>query len=154
MNKSPEVDPLAAFPDPKHPPADAELTEALGPAWPKVGEVLHRLHTAHPHVTGAWQFSARSGWYQVQLLKKRRLLYLVPKRGSFRLMMILGRRAVASLKGGPLSRRVTALLTGARHYPEGIAFEFDPASLDAELLNGLLEAKISPTPAGHENPRH
>lgn len=145
MKTSAPMDPLAAFPDPARPPDDSALEGALGPAWPAIGGIIRHLHATHPAVTSAWQFSKQSGWYQLQILKKRRLLYLVPKRGGFRLMMILGRKAVASLQGGPFARRMTALLKTARHYPEGIAFEFGPDSTDSDLLVGLLEAKISPS---------
>ena len=144
MKKLQEIDPLAAFPDAKHRPASSDLPARLGPSWPKIGEILNRLRAAHPEVMESWQFSTRSGWYQVQLLKKRRLLYLIPKKGAFRLMMILGRKAVASLQAGPFARQMNSLLKNARHYPEGIAFEFDQTSLDPGLLVALLEAKVSP----------
>ena len=137
------MDPTAAFPDQRKEPTLKKLAAALGPAWPKVEVIRQRLHAAHPEVQDSWQFSARSGWYQVPIQKKRRLLYLVPKRGGFRLMIILGRKAVASFHGGPLARPVATLLKTARHYPEGIAFEFSPASLNPGLFLGLLEAKLA-----------
>lgn len=144
MKPSPEIDPAAAFPDSGHMPGESDLKHALGTAWPPIDEILARLHAAHPDVTSAWQFSRQSGWYQVQLLKKRRLLYHIPKRGDFRLMMILGRKAIARLQAGPFAARVTRLLKTAMRYPEGIAFTFDHASTDPDLLTAFLEAKISP----------
>ncbi len=147
MKASLATDLAAAFPDATHRPDESELPGVLGEAFPPVGEVLNRLHAHHPDVTSAWQYSGQVGWYQVQLLKKRRLLYLVPKRGNFRLAIILGGKAVATLKAGPLASRVTRLLKNTRHYPEGTMFEFDRTSLDPDLLTDFLEAKLNPTPS-------
>lgn len=146
MKATPRLDPSAAFPDAQHRPDDRELPGALGDSFAPFGELIGRLHARHPEVTSAWQYSARAGWYQVLLLKKRRLLYLVPKRGDFRLMMILGRKAVETLKTGPFGAHVTRLLKTTRHYPEGTMFAFDRTSLDPDLLTDFLEAKLDPAP--------
>ncbi|HEY8995138.1 MAG TPA: DUF3788 family protein [Lacunisphaera sp.] len=144
MKAPPEIDPLAAFPDSKRAPRVAELAAALGPTFLPLGLILDRLQAAHPEVTAVWRFSARSGWYQVQLLKKRRLLYLLPQRGDFKLTLILGGKAVARLLAGPFARRVAWLLKTAKRYPEGTMFNFKGATADPRLLAALLEAKISP----------
>ncbi|HWA28933.1 MAG TPA: DUF3788 family protein [Lacunisphaera sp.] len=146
MKLKPEIDPAAAFPDSLHMPAEQELAAAVGPAYSPAHETILQLHAAHPTVTTAWQFSPRCGWYQVHLLGKRRLLYLVPKRGAFRLAMIVGRKAVARLQGGPYGRRIAKLLKSAKHYPEGIAFDFDHHSTDPGLIAALIEAKVQPNP--------
>lgn len=136
-----------------HLPGEDDLKRALGPAWVPVGALVTHLHATHTGVTAIWQFSPRSGWYQVHLLKKRRLLYLIPKRGDFRLMMILGGKALARLQSGPFASRVTRLLKAAKRYPEGMMFAFDHASFDADLLEAFLEAKTFPAlPAGHVHP--
>lgn len=146
MKAIPRLDPSAAFPDAQHRPDDRDLPGALGDSFAPVGELITRLHARHPDVTSAWQYSTQVGWYQVQLLKKRRLLYLVPKRGDFRLMMILGRKAVEALKAGPFGARVARLLKTTRHYPEGTMFAFDRTSLDPDLLTAFLAAKLAPAP--------
>ena len=147
MKPPPVIDPAAAFPDSMHVPGEAELEQVLGSAWPPLEQVLVRLQADHPDVTTAWQFSPRAGWYQVRLLKKRRLLYVVPKQGDFRVSIILGGKAVARLQAGPFTSRVSRLLKTAKRYPEGTMFEFDRTSLVPGLLTAFLEAKISPEPA-------
>lgn len=144
MKTKPEMDPGAAFPEQKHQPDLAGLKTALGPAFAPVGKIIERLRSVHPEATTAWQFSERSGWYLLLVLKKRRLLYLIPKRGDFRAMMILGGKAIAQLKTGPFARRTTELLPSAKKYPEGTAFSFDRKSLDPKLLAAFLAAKIAP----------
>jgi hypothetical protein len=143
MKTKVEMDPAAAFPDAKHQPDDADLKAALGRAASPVGTFLAQLRAARLEVTTTWQFSDRSGWYQVLLLKKRRLLYLVPKRGDFRVSLILGGKAIAELQAGPYARQTTRLLKTARRYPEGTAFSFDRRTLEPALLAAMLTAKIA-----------
>lgn len=138
------LDPAAAFPDESAPPTDADLAAALdATAAAKIGEIVARLRAARPKVTTEWKYSDRSGWYRLHLLKDRRLFYLVPKRGDFRVSLILGGKAVDHLKRGPLARRVNTLLKTAKHYPEGTAFSFNQESLDPDLLAAFLEAKLA-----------
>ncbi len=112
------TDPLVAFPDQHSEPNDRDLMTALGAAFPPVGQILSELQTSCPAASAAWQYSAQSGWYRLTLLKKRRLFYLIPKRGDFRLMTILGGKAIASLKNGPHASRIESLLKTAKRYPE------------------------------------
>lgn len=147
MKAKTEMDPLAAFPDPAREPDETDLPAALGKAYAPLAEVCHRLRAAHPEVTGAWQFSAKVGWYEVLALKKRRLLYLVPQRGDFRVSLLLGGRALDTLKAGPFASRLPALLKHSRHYPEGTAFSFNRASLEPDLVTAFLQAKLAPAPA-------
>jgi hypothetical protein len=137
------IDPAAAFPDRRHRPRNADLAAILGEFHIPLAQISARLRTAHPAVRTAWQYSAKSGWYQIHLLKKRRLFYLVPKRENYRLALILGRKAVALLQAGPFADRVNRRLATARRYPEGILFPFTIESIDPPLISALLEAKIA-----------
>lgn len=119
------------------------MTAALGAAETAVKSLLANLRAAQSAVTMEWKFSNRSGWHQIHSLKKRRLFYLIPKRGDFRVAMILGDKAIASLREGPLARQTAELLKTARRYPEGTAVSFDHHSLDRELLAAVLAAKIA-----------
>lgn len=143
MKAKPEMDSAAAFPDEKSRPDEMDLLAALGPSASSLAKALAGFRAAQPAVTTAWHFSARSGWYMLVLLKKRRLLYLVPKRGDFRAMMILGGKALDQLKAGPHARQTLTLLKTAKHYPEGTAFSFDRQSLDPGLLAAFLAAKLA-----------
>jgi hypothetical protein len=142
MKTKKSMDPAAAFADAKQPPGESELKAALGPAGTVIETVLARLRSLRPEATTSWQFSERSGWYLLLLLKKRRLLYLVPKRGDFRFSMILGDKAIALLRLGPVGPKVESLLKKAKRYPEGTAFTFERKSFDPETAIALLEAKI------------
>lgn len=143
MKLKPEMDPSAAFPDATHQPADAELNATLGPAAILLEQALAPFRSSKSPVTIAWQFSPRAGWYRLNLMKKRRLLYLVPKQGDFRLMMVLGGKAIESLQHGPYSRQTAKLLKTAKRYPEGTAFSFNRQTFDSGLLTAFLAAEIA-----------
>jgi hypothetical protein len=140
------VSPVAAFPDPKRPPEPAELATTLGRAFGPLSKVTEAIRAAQPSVTVEWKFSPRSGWYQIYVLNKRRLFYLIPKSGDYYLSLILGDKALALLKQGAFAAEVGLLLKDAKRYPEGTAFRFERKAFNPRLVLALLAAKISPEP--------
>jgi hypothetical protein len=143
MKTPPLPNPDAAFPDEKLLPAESDLPSALGRAFAPLEKVLDRLHSAHPEVTSEWKFSPRAGWHLIYSRKKRRIFYLVPIRGDFRLSLIMGDKAIAALQAGPCAKQIIALLKEAKRYPEGTAFSFNGQTLDVEVVVALLEAKLA-----------
>ena len=142
MKTPPVLDPNAAFPDEKRPPAESDLPGALGRALAPLAKVLERLRSAHPDVAPEWKYSPRAGWHLIYNRKKRRLFYLILTRGDFRLSLLLGDKAIAALQAGPCAKKMPALLKAAKRYPEGTAFSFTGATLDVEVTVALLEAKL------------
>jgi hypothetical protein len=143
MKTTPAPDPNAAFPEETRKPSESDLPGALGRAFGPLAEVLERLRAAHPDVAPEWKHSPRSGWHLIYSRKKRRLFYLIPTNGDFRLSLILGGKAIAALEAGPFTKRMPALLKEAKRYPEGTAFTFTAATMDIEVAVALLEAKIA-----------
>jgi hypothetical protein len=143
MKKPPVLDPTAAFPDEKRQPAESDLPGALGRAFAPLAKVLERFRSAHPDVAPEWKYSPRAGWHLIYSRKQRRLFYLVPTRGGFRLSLLLGDKAIAALQAGPCAQQMPALLQAAKRYPEGTAFTFTGATLDVAVAVALLEAKLA-----------
>lgn len=143
MKQTTKMHPEAAFPDAKEAPDDAQLADVLGKAGSRLAKVTSRLRTDQPSVTIEWKYSDRSGWYQIYVLKKRRLLYLVPRRGDYMLSLILGGKAIAQLQQGPVAAQTAELLKTAKKYPEGTAFSFERKTLDPDILAHFLTAKIA-----------
>ena len=143
MNTPAAPDSATAFPVATSQPERAALREMLGSAGPVFESVLARLREDQPDLTLEWKYAARPGWHQIACLKKRRLFYLLPKRGDFRLSLILGAKAIALLKQGPCAKRTVELLQNASRYPEGTAFLFDRATAKPGLLAAFIAAKIA-----------
>ncbi len=143
MKKPVVMHPDAAFPDVTQKPEQSDLPGVLGLAFARLNPVLTGLCASHPDVAPEWRFSQQSGWYQIYCRKARRILYFIPRRGNYQLMLILGDKAIAALRAGPHAKRMTALLKSAKRYPEGTAFSITRANLDLELTTALLEAKLA-----------
>jgi hypothetical protein len=143
MKAVPVLSPDAAFPDETHQPTESDLPGALGRAFIPLAKVLESLRAEHPDVAPEWKYSPRSGWHLIYNRKKRRIFYLIPTCGDFRLSLILGDKAIAALQAGPCAKKMTALLKEAKRYPEGTAFSFNGQTLVVDVTVALLEAKIT-----------
>jgi len=143
MKTAPVVSPHAAFPDEQRPPAESDLPEALGRSFAALAKILAGFRADHPDVTSEWKYSPRSGWHLIFNRKKRRIFYLIPARGDFRLSLILGDKAIAALQSGPGTAKRPALLKEAKRYPEGTAFNFAGSALDVAVTLAFLNAKLA-----------
>lgn len=139
---SPKPD-RAAFPDETNMPAKADIERLLhSRPYAPIADLHARLAAMHPDMSVEWKYSSRSGWYEIPMLKKRRLFYFVPKVGDFRVNLVLGDRAILSLAGTAAGKKTATLVRTAPRYPEGTLFSFDGKSLDPELVAALIEAKL------------
>lgn len=126
------------------PPSNDQVATTVGPqAYPAVSKVMQWLESAHPQLEYEWKYSKTAGWYEIPMLKGRRLFYFIPKNGGFLLNLLLGDKAIESFKGGPLARKFSALLKDAKRYPEGTLFSFEPKSLEPDTFIALLRAKLA-----------
>lgn len=143
MGKNVQLNPDAAFPDPKRKPEASELPVIVGRAYVLLDKMLRRIRLAHPELKVEWSYSPRAGWHQIYLRNQRRIFYLVPARSDFRISMLLGDKALAGANDGPAREKIRALLAGAKRWPEGTSFSFDRKTLRPAVLLALVEAKIS-----------
>ena len=141
--KAAAIEPAVAFPRSGHAPDEHDLETALGQAFAPIAEITAKLREAVPGAIATWHYSDRSGWYRIAAFKQRRLFYLVPRHGDFRLSLIVGARAIASLAGTPQAATIANLLKSAKYYPEGTAISFDRTNCDADLVIALLAAKLA-----------
>lgn len=143
MKKSSQLNPDAAFPDPKRKPEAPELPVIVGRAYALQDRALRRTRLAHPELKVKWSYSPRAGWHQIYLGNQRRIFYLVPARSNFRISILLGDKALADANDGPAKEKIRALLAGAKRWPEGTSFSFDRRTLRPDVLLALVEAKTA-----------
>lgn len=98
------------------PPTDDELSAQLGAARALWNDLLTEL--ALP-VQEWHSYSAKAGWSMKLKLGKRTILYLAPCPGSFRVAVVLGKKAVDAAHQGKLSKNLVKLIDEAPRYPEG-----------------------------------
>ncbi|PTX94426.1 DUF3788 family protein [Opitutus sp. ER46] len=139
-----EAMPAIAFSDPQNAPTNEAIVEMVGAeAHAAIAAVNHWLETSHQHVTHEWRFSQTSGWYDIALIKERRIFYFIPKPGGFLLNIVLSDRAIAALPHWLDDKHITRLVRAAKRYAEGTVFSFAAQTLVPEVAIALLKAKIS-----------
>lgn len=123
-------------------PSKDNLKSMLGRSYAALEETLGALQAIHPEIAPEWRYSPRAGWYQIWILRERRIFYLLPERGTFHVNMLLGGKAIAALSAGPYAAPVKQLLRTAKRYPEGTAFTFAADRFDPAFAVAAVEAKL------------
>ena len=101
-------------------PSADELDSALGPSAMVWDQLVDWLSEEHGVAIQEWKcYSAKFGWSLRLKLKKRTIVYLSPCEGCFRVLFILGDRAVEATKQIDLPADVSAAISQAPKYPEG-----------------------------------
>ena len=117
--------PPNAFIGKSHPPTDAELAEALGPAKALWDQLLASLAAEHKLTVQEWNsYSPKAGWSLRLKNKDRNILYLSPCKGEFRAAFALGDKAVAAARQSDLPPGVIKIISEAKRYAEGTAVRF------------------------------
>lgn len=126
-------------------PASEEIAIALGSTATLWNQLLDWF-AKELHVTDReWKSSSpKFGWTLLLLLKKRRIVYLGPCAGCFRVSLILGDRAVAAARVSGLPKPVLKLLDEAPHYPEGTGLRLIVKSeKDLPAIRKLAQIKLA-----------
>ena len=127
------------------PPADDDLTAALGSARPLWDQALATLTSKFG--LGDWEwlsYSPKAGW-SVRIKKgKRNILYMTPCRNSFRVAFILGGKAVETAKQSKTPARVLKMIEGGTKYPEGLGIRWEIQSArDLAPIETLTALKLA-----------
>jgi hypothetical protein len=93
--------------------------------------------------SGEWKhYSKKSGWSFVVSSGKRKIIYLIPQEGFFKVYYVLGDRAVAAAGAAGLPDWVLSLLAEATPYVEGRVLMFDvKTDADADIAKKLVGIK-------------
>ncbi len=121
QNRAPAADPAPnAFIGKTEQPTGADLEAALGPAKPLWDRLIADLAAQHEVSIQEWSsYSPKAGWALRLKRGKRTIVWMAPCEGSFRVMFILGEKAVKAARDIGLSAQVLRALDEAPKYPEG-----------------------------------
>jgi hypothetical protein len=122
-------------------PTDDELSAELGAARALWDELLTEL--ALP--IQEWNsYSPKAGWFLKLKLKKRTIVYLSPRRGSFQVSFILGAKAVEATRQAKLSKTLLKIIDEAPRYPEGTGVRLEiKARRDLAAVKKLAAIKLA-----------
>jgi hypothetical protein len=125
-------------------PSGADLAAALGDVKPLWDEVVVDM-ARELGLTGAeWKsYGVKHGWVLQLRRGKRNIVHLAPCEGSFRVLLILGDRAVATARAAGLGTKAAKLLDDAPRYPEGTGMRLEISrARQIPLLRKLARIKL------------
>lgn len=133
-----------AFIGKSHPPTDAELADALGPAKPLWDQLAAQLASKHS-LTTEWKcYSIKMGWSFRLKRNERNIVHFGPHRGSFAAALIFGDKAMAAVRESKWPQRIRKILDEAPRYPEGTGVRFETVKArDIPSIVKLAEIKLS-----------
>ncbi|MFQ5694418.1 MAG: DUF3788 domain-containing protein [Terriglobia bacterium] len=136
---------LSIFDDKSREPKDTNIADALGRTkrfWDDLKDHLaQRLGT----LSEEWKFYGKeSGWTLRMKRKRRTILYLVPRKGSFIVVFVFGERAVEAARKSTLPRSILAIINDATRYVEGRSFRVGVRrKKDLDSIKELVAIKMA-----------
>jgi hypothetical protein len=126
-------------------PTPKDLAAVLRPSALIWEQLISGLATDYGISDQEWSSpSPKYGWSLKLKLRKRTIVYLGPCAGCFRASFVLGDRAVAAAREGPLSAAVLKLLEDAPHFAEGTGLRLMvKSSRDLPSIVKLVQIKLA-----------
>lgn len=88
-------------------------------------------------------YSVKAGWSLRLQLKKRNIVYLSPRTGSFLASFALGDKAVAAARNSDLPPYALKIINAAKRYAEGTAVRIEVRTAkDLEVVKILAKIKL------------
>lgn len=132
-----------AFIGKKTKPTAKELIATLGPsavAWQELIDWLKHQRLA----CSEWHsVSPKYGWALLSVLKARRIAYLGPCEGCFRVSFVLGDKAITAARASDLPKPILKEIADSRRYAEGTGVRLRVNdSEDLPVIRKLVEIKL------------
>jgi len=130
---------LSIFDDESHQPTKEDLKEKIAANYSVWERIVDHCHKSYSDIAEEWAFSGKKyGWSCRIVSKKRRLLYLIPCDGFFKVGIVFGEKATENaLSSKTLSSDVIEIINSARVYAEGRGFRIDV--YDETILEDIFE---------------
>jgi hypothetical protein len=134
-----------AFIDKPKKPTDDELAAALGPAKAIWDQLVADMAQQYDVTGREWKcYSRKAGWSLRLKRKERTILWVGPCRGSFRVAVILGDKAVQAARQSQLPQRVIRMINEAKRYVEGTGVRIEMKKpKDIEIAKQLAAIKLA-----------
>jgi len=123
-------------------PSEKAVEAALGESHPLWTQLIAELKRELNLDGEEWNSSGlKYGWALRLQLKKRNIIYLGPRFGSFMTAFVIGDKAVAAARKSALPPNVLKMITEAKRYAEGTPVRIEVSKPD-DLKPVTLLAKI------------
>ena len=126
------------------PPGETELVTTLGRSYACWVDLTSRLSRSFGPLAPEWKYyGAKQGWVQKLVMKKRNLLFLIPKEKYFRIGMVFSDKAVDAMQKSDLPGRIINEVANAKKYAEGRGLRIDVhTQKDLSHIETLVELKV------------
>jgi len=134
----------SVFPEKEHQPTDSDLKEKLGETiefWERINEMVNERY---PEANPEWNFPGQKyGWSFRIKVKKRAIIYLLPRQGFFMAAFVFGDRAVEKIVRSNVAPFIKEELLQAKKYAEGRGIRIDVRSGDILMdIEELITIKL------------
>jgi hypothetical protein len=126
-------------------PSDADLRRALGEKYGLWTEIRDEVFQQYPEGVEEWNFPGKKyGWSFRIKDKKRAIIYFLPRDGEFRVAFVFGGKAMDTIRGSDISRKIVNDLENAKVYAEGrgVRIPVNDKS-DLEDIFRLIDIKLA-----------
>lgn len=135
----------SAFMDKNFVPDNNDLKMVLAGTY-NLWEQIHNLVIdLYPKAIGEWNYAGKNyGWSYRLKDKKRAIIYLLPRKGYFKVAFVFGQKATDKILMSDVSDEIKNDLSTARIYAEGRGIRIDVKN--GEILKDiatLIDIKIS-----------
>ncbi len=131
-----------SFDDKTREPGEAALAAALGPSKPLWDGLVGHVVATYPPVDREWTFY--KSWSLRLKHRKRTVLYLLPRDGTFLCAFVFGAKATEEARKSRLPKAVLKTIDEAPVYAEGRGFRLEVRTArDVETMKRLAAIKMA-----------
>jgi len=137
--------PTNAFAGQAHCPTEKAVQSALGASYALWNQLVRELKDDLKLDGEEWNSSGlKHGWSLRLQLKKRNIVYLGPRSGSFVAAFVLGDKALAIARKSELPAEVLKAISDAKRYAEGTPVRIEVSKPeDLATVNVLAAIKVA-----------
>lgn len=120
------MDDISIFQDKETIPQESDLVEKLGESYSWWSEISDYVMVKCPLCKGEWNFPGNKyGWSYRIKDKKRAIIYLLPRKGFFKVAFVFGQKATDQIIASEISAEIKDQLMKAVKYAEGRGIRID-----------------------------
>jgi hypothetical protein len=107
-------------------PADKDLQDTIGAAYPLWTEIRDQVYEQYPAAAEEWNFPGKKYGWSFRIKDKRRaIIYLLPRDSYFKVAFVFGGKAAEDIQESDIADPIKTELRNARVYAEGRGIQID-----------------------------
>jgi hypothetical protein len=124
-------------------PDDEMLISAIGSSKSTWDVIREFVHSQYPAAISEWKYPGQKyGWSFRLKDKKRVIIYLLPREGSFLVAFMFGEKAYRQIMESSVSQDIKQGLSEAKVYAEGRGIRLEANSGSIEDIKTLILIKL------------